>query len=348
MSRKPSVASSAVRAPRRSMTALVASVVPCTNTATSQKPRPASARISRTPSRTASSGRCGVVSSLRVSRRPPSSSTTSVNVPPMSTAMRKSLTTLVSRPLIPRNGRDRRPASPALQFAGHAAYGRLVTDMAPTLRARIYNLLRYTDPSPAARRWRAMHLTVLGIGLLAVVLLSIDELPREIKHWLRVVIWSVTVVFFLEYLVRLWVAPEITRFDQQSPTMARARWAISAPGLIGLLAVLPAVMLAGGYGITGSDTASVFCILWILKLGLHAPALQHARPRRVQRARADRQRADPVRHRADARRHRGPPAGARAPARAVRQPAGRDVVGRRHPHHDGLRRRRAAHRRRHA
>ena len=145
-------------------------------------------------------------------------------------------------------------------------------DMAPTLRARVYNLLRYTDPHPAARRWRAMHLTVLGIGLLAVVLLSIDELPREIKHWLRVVIWSVTVVFFLEYLVRLWVAPEITRFDQQSPTMARARWAISAPGLIGLLAVLPAVMLAGGYGITGSDTASVFCILWVLKLGLHAPA----------------------------------------------------------------------------
>jgi voltage-gated potassium channel len=159
-----------------------------------------------------------------------------------------------------------------LQFAGHAAYGRLVTDTAPTLRARIYSRLRYNDPSPAARRWRAMHLTVLGIGLLAVVLLSIDELPREIKHWLRVVIWSITVVFFLEYIVRLWVAPEITRFDQQSPAMARARWAISAPGLIGLLAVLPAVMLAGGYGITGSDTASVFCILWILKLGLHAPA----------------------------------------------------------------------------
>ena len=105
--------------------------------------------------------------------------------------------------------------------------------MAPTWRARIYGLLRYTDPSPAARRWRALHLTVLGIGLLAVILLSIDELPREIKHWLRVVIWAITVVFFLEYLLRLWVAPEFTRFDQQSPTMARARWAISGPGLIG-------------------------------------------------------------------------------------------------------------------
>jgi voltage-gated potassium channel len=160
-----------------------------------------------------------------------------------------------------------------LQFAGHAAYGHAVTDKAPTLRALIYSGVRYTDPSPAGRRWRAAHLIVLGIGLLAVILLSIDELPGQIKHWLRLVIWVVTVLFLLEYVVRLWVAPEIARFDDQSPTMARLRWAISLPGLIGLLAVLPAVMLAGGYGIMGADTASLFCILWVLKLGLHAPAL---------------------------------------------------------------------------
>jgi voltage-gated potassium channel len=47
-------------------------------------------------------------------------------------------------------------------------------------------------------------------------------------------------------------------------------------GLIGLLAILPAVMLLGGYGITGADAASVFCVLWILKVGLHAPAFEHA------------------------------------------------------------------------
>ena len=75
----------------------------------------------------------------------------------------------------------------------------------------MYGILRYTDPSPAARRWRGLHLTVLSIGLLAVILLSIDELPRDVKHWLRVVIWAVTVVFFLEYLLRLWVAPDLNQ-----------------------------------------------------------------------------------------------------------------------------------------
>lgn len=133
-------------------------------------------------------------------------------------------------------------------------------------------MLRYADPSLAGRRWRSFHLTALGVGLLAVILLSIDEFPEEIKHWLRVVIWVVTIIFFVEYAIRLWVAPEIPRLDHQSAAMARLRWAISLPGLIGLLAVLPAVMFAGGYAITGADTASLFCILWILKLGLHAPA----------------------------------------------------------------------------
>jgi voltage-gated potassium channel len=147
-----------------------------------------------------------------------------------------------------------------------------VIEMASTLRARIYNVLRYSDPSPGSRRWREFHLTVLSIGLLAVIILSIDELPAELRHWLRRTIWAVTIVFFVEYCVRLWVAPENQRHAYGSPAVARLRWAISVEGLVNLLAIMPSVMLAVGYGITGADTASVFCILWILKLGLHAPA----------------------------------------------------------------------------
>jgi voltage-gated potassium channel len=147
-----------------------------------------------------------------------------------------------------------------------------VTATAPTLRARIYALLRYSDPTPAARQWRVANLLVLGIGLFAVILLSIDQMDEQMRSILRAIIWSVTAIFLVEYLLRLWVAPETPRYDQDSPTMARLRWAGSIPGLIALLAVLPAIMFAGGYGITGADTASVFCVLWILKVGLHAPA----------------------------------------------------------------------------
>src|SRR5881628_1076970 len=72
ISRSPSVVTNAVRAPLRSMRALVASVVPWTKTATSDGGSPGAA----------------VVNTLAVSRPAGLSRTTSVNVPPMSAASR--------------------------------------------------------------------------------------------------------------------------------------------------------------------------------------------------------------------------------------------------------------------
>lgn len=159
-----------------------------------------------------------------------------------------------------------------MQFARQDAYGRSVTATAPTFRARLYALLHYSDPTPGARKVRVAHLIVLGIGLFAVILLSVDQMDGQVRHVLRTIIWSVTFIFLAEYLARLWVAPEASHYDHESATKARLRWAVSIPGLIGLLATLPAFLFFGGYGITGADAASVFCILWIMKVGLHAPA----------------------------------------------------------------------------
>ena len=73
------------------------------------------------------------------------------------------------------NGRDGRPGAPALQFAGQHDYGPPVTAPEKPLRARVFDILRPNDPMPGSRRWRQVHLVILGIGLLAVTLLSIDE-----------------------------------------------------------------------------------------------------------------------------------------------------------------------------
>ena len=159
-----------------------------------------------------------------------------------------------------------------MQFAGQGAYGHFVTAKALELRSQIYTMLRYTDPSPGGRRWRAFHLVVLGIGLFAVILLSVDDLSPSIRNHLRHAVWAITLIFLAEYLTRLWVAPEAPLYVEFSPAVARLRWVISLPGLIGLLAIMPAILGAAGYQIVNTDAASVFCILWILKLGLHAPA----------------------------------------------------------------------------
>jgi voltage-gated potassium channel len=173
----------------------------------------------------------------------------------------------------PECGHDRKPAPLALQFAGQRAYGHAVTAPASSLRARVHALLNFADPTDAGRRWRALHLVVLGIGILAVIALSIDEMSIGMRNVLRYTIGIVAILFFLEYATRLWTAPEAPRYQDSSATMSRLRWALSLPGLVGLLATVPVFMWLAGHRIVGADAASIFCVLWILKLGLHAPAL---------------------------------------------------------------------------
>ena len=142
-----------------------------------------------------------------------------------------------------------------------------------TARARTHAVLSYHDYSPGARRYRALHLVVLGAGLVAVALSSVEGLSPIIDRTLPVIILIVSGVFLAEYIARLWTAPEDGRFANLSPPAARLRWALTGTGLIGLLAVVPAFTVTTGTIQADSDAAAVFCILWVLKLGLYAPAM---------------------------------------------------------------------------
>lgn len=142
-----------------------------------------------------------------------------------------------------------------------------------TLRARVHATLRHSDDSPGGRRWRAFHLFALGAGLLAVAVSSIENLPDLVDWLLAAIIVLVAAVFLVEYALRLWSAPESPRYGGLSEGRARLKWALSATGLIGLLAVVPAFAITTRAVSADSDFAAIFCILWILKLGVHAPAM---------------------------------------------------------------------------
>src|SRR6266545_4614137 len=90
-SRNPAVVRRPVLAPLRSISALVASVVPWMRAATLAASRPASWSRVSTPCSTAWAGSLGVVRSLPTRTAPVTSSTStrSVKVPPMSTPMRE-------------------------------------------------------------------------------------------------------------------------------------------------------------------------------------------------------------------------------------------------------------------
>ena len=142
-----------------------------------------------------------------------------------------------------------------------------------TTRARIYAILRQTNFTATGRRWRAFHLLVLGAGLLAVALSSLDKLPVALEEALTATIVVVAGIFLAEYVARIWVAPESTLYAGMTDTAARVRWGCSVSGLIGLLAVVPALAITIGSLRADSDATAIFCILWILKLGIYAPAM---------------------------------------------------------------------------
>ncbi|HTR87519.1 MAG TPA: cyclic nucleotide-gated ion channel [Reyranella sp.] len=142
-----------------------------------------------------------------------------------------------------------------------------------SIRAHTHAILRHLDNSPGGRRWRLFHLGVLGTGLLAVALSTIDNLPRALDRGLTLLIVLVAGVFLAEYIVRLWSAPETPRYAGMSERRARWNWATSLTGLVGLLAVLPAFAITTRAVKADSDMAAIFCVLWVLKLGVHAPAM---------------------------------------------------------------------------
>ena len=141
-------------------------------------------------------------------------------------------------------------------------------------RARAYSILRPYDNSIGARHWRAFHFAVLSAGLLAVAISSIDDLPDWLDRGMAAVIVVVAVIFLAEYFVRLWSIPESSRYAGMSEAHARLRWAFSLNGLIGLLATVPAFGITTGVINADSDIAAIFCLLWVLKLGLYAPAME--------------------------------------------------------------------------
>lgn len=142
-----------------------------------------------------------------------------------------------------------------------------------TLRSRIHAALNQTDGSSEGQRWRSLHLVVLGAGLLAVALSSVDGLPPFAQRLAAFVIVLVAAVFLVEYGLRLWAVPESPRYADRTEASARLRWALSPAGLIGLLAIVPAFAISVRAVAAESDLAALFCFLWILKLGVHAPAM---------------------------------------------------------------------------
>jgi voltage-gated potassium channel len=82
--------------------------------------------------------------------------------------------------------------------------------------------------------WTITTLILLSVASVFIVTL---DLTADVRDSLRGFEAAVSVVFTLEYALRIWTAPEL--YSDRSPWRARASYVVSGMALIDLLAILP-------------------------------------------------------------------------------------------------------------
>jgi voltage-gated potassium channel len=108
-----------------------------------------------------------------------------------------------------------------------------------SLRRRVYELLE-----PGSNDWaaRTVDLALIGLVLVNVTAVVLESLPELAARFgllfLAIEIVSV-IVFTLEYMLRLWSAPEHAPLADLPPWRARLRFALQPQSIVDLLAIAP-------------------------------------------------------------------------------------------------------------
>jgi voltage-gated potassium channel len=144
--------------------------------------------------------------------------------------------------------------------------------MATTLRARVHTLLEQTERPSVGRRLVGGVLVTVIIGSIAADMLEtitwFAAASGRLAQAIEVVALTILAV---EYLLRLWTAPEADPLAAKRPWRARFRYAVSFAGLVDLLSIEP-VLLPFALGIP-EDWMRVIRLVRLFKLARYTPAV---------------------------------------------------------------------------
>ena len=139
---------------------------------------------------------------------------------------------------------------------------------------RIAEIINKGGSGDRASRQFDLALSILIIAnILAVSLESVSTLGNKFGgYFLVFVIFSAT-VFLIEYLLRIWTAPNFRRHKRQSSLKSRLAYVFSLTGMIDLLAILPSLLQ---FMIPGSDLRWIRAIrlIRLLKMSHYSSAIE--------------------------------------------------------------------------
>lgn len=130
------------------------------------------------------------------------------------------------------------------------------------IRKRLYEIIFEAD-TRAGRLFNEVLLIVILVSVFLVMLESVGVIRLKYLHFLRTLEWIITIIFTIEYLVRIWVVDK------------PARYIFSLYGLIDLLALLPTYLdffFTGGHSLIVIRTLRLLRVFRIFKLSRYTRA----------------------------------------------------------------------------
>jgi voltage-gated potassium channel len=127
----------------------------------------------------------------------------------------------------------------------------------PTLRERTAEVI-FGHETRAGRLYDEGLIAAIVVSVLVVILETVEPVNERMGPWFPALEWFFTVVFSLEYLARLWSAPQ------------RLRYATSFYGVVDLVSVLPtylSLFLGGAQALLTIRALRLLRVFRVLKLG---------------------------------------------------------------------------------
>src|SRR5439155_17303537 len=135
-------------------------------------------------------------------------------------------------------------------------------------RRRLYLLLQPETPELGARVFRLVHHLMIAVGIAVMLAATVRAVADAYSMLLQIGFYLVALFFFAEYILRLYVAPEIPGGEHRGVHNARRAWALSLPGIYDLVAALPAFV-----ALAQVPEAGLFAFVWVFKYVRFSPGL---------------------------------------------------------------------------
>ncbi len=127
------------------------------------------------------------------------------------------------------------------------------------MRKKLYDLLNHQAPGSLQRGSTVFMVVVIFLSSIALVLTSEPAVEIRFGRLLGAVEVVASLVFLVEYLLRIWTAPE--QYPLRSSWSSRVRYLTSFMGLVDLFSFLPFLLM-----LAGSQQTPVLMLLQLTRL----------------------------------------------------------------------------------